>query len=514
MGKGSRSLLIVLPSHLRVSGVTTWAMRAIDALRSRGIDSGLLVHAHPQQRVPQFLESSIERVIECDRPIEQLADSIDRLAQEYGRVVGAMHARTNEQVLVVPCLHGDCFGAVAELTRSMPDIVRPIAWVHADNQYDLSVAAYYESVAYAFGCVSSELAEQTAARMPARSADVFRVPNPVGDFRGVDRKEDPSTRPIRLVYTGRLDEQQKRVSALLWIARTLDELGIPYEMRVVGDGDSMDELRAHTASIQQIQLLGSVDPDEVQTHLHWSDLWVLPSRYEGQSVAMLEAMACGCVPMVTRVRSGMNESIVHGRTGFIVDVDEDATGETAGREMGRSIARALNHDLLAMSSNAMEHIDREHSSRVFADHLVEIVEHVRAMPRRAWSSDRPCVFRGSTPIDAHERMRRVLDELADARIAIYGAGRHTADLSELIARSSARIVCVIDDESTRWGSRIAGFEIVSLDDAAEMDIEDVVISSWMHEERLLERLLKRLPNARAHRLYGGSPTRSSTRELA
>lgn len=487
-------------------------MRAIDALRSRQIDAGLIVHTHPEQRVPQFLEYAIEGVIECDRPIEQLRREIDQLAGAYERVISAMHERTRKPVIVVPCLHGDCFGAVAALTRTMPEIVRPVAWVHADNQYDLSVAAYYESVAYAFGCVSRELANQTAARLPARCADIFRVQNPVGEIQHTQRTGDHKQRAIRLVYTGRLDEQQKRVSALPWIARTLDEHGIAYELRIVGDGDSINELREHTTSMDRVELLGSVDPDEVQAHLHWADLWVLPSRYEGQSVAMLEAMSCGCVPIVTRVRSGMNESIDDGTSGIIVNVDEDETGETAGRALGAAIARAIELDLSAMSRNAQSHIDKEHNPEIFADQLVQIVEHVCSQPQRVWSNDVSAAYKGSTPADAPERMRRALDGLEGARIAIYGGGRHTTDLAEIIAQSSTQIVCVIDDEPTRWGSFIGDWIIVSLDQAAEMGVEDVVISSWMHEDRLAARSLKRLPTANVHRLYNGSPTRSSTHE--
>lgn len=489
-------------------------MRAVDALRSRGVGSGLLVHTHQGQAVPGFLEPYIEGVVRCDRPIEELGGRIDELLAGYGRVVSAMHERTGEPVVAVPCLHGDCFGALAGLTSSMPGVVRPVAWIHADNRYDLTVAAHYERAAYAFGCVSRELEHQTAARLAHRVADIFRVPNPVGvlDERVHDFCGEP--RAIRLVYTGRLDEHQKRVSALPWIARRLDGLGIDYQLRIVGDGDSFDALRTETASMGSVELLGSVDPDEVAGHLRWADLWVLPSRYEGQSVAMLEAMASGCVPIVARVRSGMSESIVNGRSGIIVEVDEDATGEQAGRAMAEVISRAKSMDLSAMGERARDHIVREHDPARFGDRLVSIVEHVRAMAVRAWPSESPAAFTGSTPPDAADRMHQVLGALAGKRIALYGAGRHTAELLEIIDGSPCEIVCVIDDEPARWGKAIARWPVVSLEEAAHAGIMDVVISSWMHEERLAERTLKRMAFARVHRLYGGVSTRGSTPEPA
>jgi len=509
-------LLIVLPSHLRVSGVTTWAMRAVDALRSRGIESGLLIHTHPGQSVPGFLDEYIEGAIECTCPIEELNGQIDGLVAGYGRVISEMNKHTGKPVVVVPCLHGDAFGVTAALTRTMPGVVRPVAWIHADNRYDLTVAAHYETVAYAFGCVSRELAEQTAARLPERAADVVRVPNPVGVVEPGERSAYESRRAIRLVYTGRIDEPQKRVSALPWIARTLQEQGIDFEMRIVGDGEAMGTLRAQTGGISAVRLLGSEDPSEVATHLRWADLWVLPSRYEGQSVAMLEAMACGCVPIVTRVRSGMNESIVDGESGIIVDVDEDAAGEQAGRAMGGTIIRACSMDLDAMSMHARAHIAREHDPMLFADRLESIVRRVLAMPDRVWSEGRAAAFTGgsgasgSTPADAGDRMAGVLSGLGGRRVALYGAGRHTVDLLSIISASPTQILCIIDDEPTRWGTDLDDLPIVSIEQAETFGIEDVVLSSWMHEDRLCERTLKRLPSARVHRLYDATPTRSST----
>jgi glycosyltransferase involved in cell wall biosynthesis len=51
---------------------------------------------------------------------------------------------------------------------------------------------------------------------------------------------------------------------------------------------------------------------------------LLPSRLESFGLAALEAMACGVVPVATRV-GGLPELIDHGRDGFLEEVgDTDA----------------------------------------------------------------------------------------------------------------------------------------------------------------------------------------------
>jgi hypothetical protein len=52
-----------------------------------------------------------------------------------------------------------------------------------------------------------------------------------------------------------------------------------------------------------------------------ADIFILASRYEGTSIAMLEAMAQGCVPIVTRV-SGVAGVIQPGQNGFWVPIGD------------------------------------------------------------------------------------------------------------------------------------------------------------------------------------------------
>jgi len=149
------------------------------------------------------------------------------------------------------------------------------------------------------------------------------IPNGInlGAFAGLDRNAlrdrfglDPGTRVIILV--GRLDAQ-KGVDDLLEAAARLPSEP-PFRLWLVGDGPLAGPLKRRAESPD---LRGLVDfwgwQDEVVTFLGASDIFVLPSHYEGMSVALLEAQAAGLPCVVTGV--GASGTLVEeGVNGYVV----------------------------------------------------------------------------------------------------------------------------------------------------------------------------------------------------
>jgi glycosyltransferase involved in cell wall biosynthesis len=78
-------------------------------------------------------------------------------------------------------------------------------------------------------------------------------------------------------------------------------------------------VKADFCGIKSNQLL----PDE----LNVSEIFILPSLYEGNPKALIEAMACGKPVIGTKV-TGIKELILHGETGLLCDPDIDSIRET------------------------------------------------------------------------------------------------------------------------------------------------------------------------------------------
>ncbi len=93
---------------------------------------------------------------------------------------------------------------------------------------------------------------------------------------------------------------------------------------IVGDGPERDRLRRFRDQClvrDKVHFLGH-RPDVPRLLPHFSVLWST-SAYEGQSNAILEAMAAG-VPVVATDIPGTRDLVVHGQTGYLVPVGDRA----------------------------------------------------------------------------------------------------------------------------------------------------------------------------------------------
>lgn len=121
-----------------------------------------------------------------------------------------------------------------------------------------------------------------------------------------------------IVFAGRICEQ-KRPAMLAEILKGIRDQGLLFRALVIGDGELRDRLEGlldQHQLIENVQMLGSVSHQRWLDILIASDILLMPSQYEGISIALLEAMAAGVVPVVAKV--GGQDEIVTTDAGVLV----------------------------------------------------------------------------------------------------------------------------------------------------------------------------------------------------
>lgn len=502
-------LLIALPQGLNVSGVTMWAVRLTNALVRRGGSAGLILHAEPvgQQKLDLPIDPRVQVTdLSSLDPIQSCAGDLSLFGEPYTRAVEALAAGTGP-VVICPNLLGDCFGIVAQVSQTMP--VRVLAWQHSDIAYDTRLLCHYEPMLARFIAVSDRIHARLGDALHGRSRDITNIPYGIEVPESLPTREPLAGRSLRLLYTGRIEHEQKRIGALVALADELQRRGIEARLTLLGDGPAADEIDHACQSRPSLRRLPPTGPQGVRSHLAQADAFILASRYEGLCISMLEALAQGCVPIVTRVESGAAQAITDGINGLLAPVGSNDTDEQVASTLADQIERLIQTDpaRLARSAwqTARERFTLERHTQAVEDVLVQIARE----PPRPWPATRPCAFSGtgstasgSVPSTGPGLMRRLLAQLDNRTILLHGAGRHTIELAGVLADAPASIVAIVDDDPARVGHSLLGWPIIAPAQAGATGATDIVISSWMHQDAIwARRACYESQGLRVHRIY-------------
>jgi glycosyltransferase involved in cell wall biosynthesis len=182
-------------------------------------------------------------------------------------------------------------------------------------------------------------------------------PGTVRDFHGL----------LRLIYLGRLDDVSKAVMLLPRIARQLAAAGVEFHFDIIGDGPDRDRLGDAFAPAHlnpRVTFHGTLRREEALPFLQRAHLFLLPSRYEGVPWALLETMACGCVPIVSRIAGTTDYVVAHGIDGLLCTVGKAAEFAQAIMDLAADRKR-----LETMSAAAVRTVrERFTLERVVRDH--------------------------------------------------------------------------------------------------------------------------------------------------
>jgi glycosyltransferase involved in cell wall biosynthesis len=201
-------------------------------------------------------------------------------------------------------------------------------------------------------------------------ANFSHIPNGI-----VLRQLPAPTRPEtpRFIAVGRLAPQKGYDILLEAMARLRDRLQ-PGQVLIVGDGPERERLLAQARVLRletSVVWMGELPQPEVSRLLDASDVFLLPSRYEGLSNAGLEAMERGLPLLLSRC--GGLDRYVDADMGWTVE-PEDVDGLVA------ALASALSagpERLRSMGRNARALAEHAFDMRIVARRYVALFEALR-----------------------------------------------------------------------------------------------------------------------------------------
>lgn len=335
-------VLMVMPSYYPVvGGMEIQVERLIPHLREHGIDVSVLTRrSEGTVRLEQHNGVEIRRVTVSGGPgVRSIAFTARGIADivRNRRGIDILHAHS--------IMSPSTIAVVAGVLLRKPRIVT----LHANYEFehllrkpfgDQRLRLLRRSISR-FVCINDDI-EQLLLQHDVSSERIVSVPNGIDTLhfnRAVGNKRIALREALALptdqsivIFTGRL-HPVKRLDVLLHAWSGVEGA----RLVILGDGTERESLMALVRNLNldgHVEFRGMVS--DVVDYLRAADVFVLPSASEGLSVALLEAMAAGLVPVSTAV-GGAVDIIRNEENGLLVQ-----PGDVVGLQA--ALSRALSTD--------------------------------------------------------------------------------------------------------------------------------------------------------------------------
>jgi len=476
-----------------VNGPNAWLVRHLPLLRCYGAQPEVVYLSHQPDRPCAYRDALAAdgfriRTVKLERFTEEsVANIVHALDPDLPDVFVPNHS--------VPAYYA---------ARFLRDAgVKTIGVLHSDDPYYDDIADVFVAGADTWRlsgvvAVSEYLARRAVDMQPDQIAVAY-APCGAPIPRVPCRRDGPT---LRIVYVGRLVEYQKRITR---VAHRLCDAAAMFpdvEAILYGDGearDAVDQILAERSPDGRVRLGGCLSPSDVPAALQNAHAIVLLSDFEGLSMSLLEAMAAGLVPIVSRLRSGAAELVRNGENGLVIDGDDERVFADAVRLLTFDAERWE-----TMSANARQTIsDGGFTSEVCAERWMAFCSLLPTPLRRRRPGALPLSGTWGLPARSHRARgiephdRRLVDRqvefaVRDARpVYLWGAG--AAGRVLLGSRPGWRgyLEAAIDSNEERQGTTWEAMPVVAptILESPSAERPFVIIASQSHSaiERELER---------------------------
>ncbi len=272
---------------------------------------------------------------------------------------------------------------ILQLRWSLGKKVKIIARHHADSppggirKILLRIADHYVN-AYLF-TTQWHAGEWVDARIIRNRNKIHELFEASTDFTREDKEQSKKKTGMRgdhnFLWVGRLNENKDPITVLAGFEKYLSENPVARLHMIFQEDDLLPAVRSKIRKSSwlsnAVHLHGLIDYNELPAWYSAADFFISGSHREGGSYALLEAMACGCIPVVTAIPASL-KTICNDKYGL---------SYKAGNvdELADKLSMAGKLSKVEFSANIETYFKKELSSQAIAGKLYRIVENLQAI---------------------------------------------------------------------------------------------------------------------------------------
>ena len=321
-------VLFVAPSAYTLGGLAVWLDYLLPGLQRSGWETVLGLVSGPRFHLPAAYLAAHP----CERWVPVHTETCTPEGRRRAVTAALWECRPD---LVVAVNLPDVYAAVGHLRRRRswsPAAVMALHGLQADLLLDARLYQGALDAVVATNRLACALATEVG-RLPTER--VFYAPCGVVAPGTRDATGDGGgQRPFTIAWSGRLEQDQKRVRDLPAIVQSLEAAGLAWQLRVAGTGPEEAWLRAHLEApvrAGRVEFLGHVPSGRMASDLYaQADALLVTSVWETGPLVVWEALASG-VPVVSSayVGSGLEGALQDGHNSLLFRVGDTPGAVTA-----------------------------------------------------------------------------------------------------------------------------------------------------------------------------------------
>lgn len=296
--KRKRTIIIDGFEGIGWGGMEMWSYLVAKGLNENDM-SAIVIGKENQIKPDEEYEQYIKRILMSN------SDDVEIIKKIY------MEMESHLPILVVDNWTNHVHLAACLLKKKYPNLVHIISVQHNDSDIVYREKIRWKSCFEKIVAVSHVIADNLnmaykVEKMQIAFKENFCIPMPE-----VKRAVRKAEMPLKIAWGGRLEKVQKRAELLPVLISALEQSNMDYELEIAGDGSFREELEQFIENNglgEKIIMRGFIFPKDMRDFWLQQHVYINLSDYEGSSLAMIEAMSCGCVPVVTDV-SGADEFV-------------------------------------------------------------------------------------------------------------------------------------------------------------------------------------------------------------
>ena len=341
----NHSVLFVAPSAYCLGGVQVWLNKLILGLRADPQWSTMLA-------LPSGIHHDLPRYLRAYPDLAPVPIANPTGSGEGRRRAISKLLLAHNPDLVVGVNIADLYPAVRRARRRgyTGRVVFSLHGLAGDLLADIADEADLLDGVIATNRLSCRLVEQLTALPPER---IFYAPYGV-DFPHANAAtnrlngEASATVPLRILWVGRLEQEQKRVHDLKGILIALDRKNLPYQLTIAGDGPEQEALRQALQPWiidQRVIMAGALSSQIMISTVYPSQqVLLITSQWETGPIVAWEAMAAGLsVVSSAYIGSGQEAALQSGKNCLLFPI---GNSEAAASALARCGDRHLREQLV------------------------------------------------------------------------------------------------------------------------------------------------------------------------